>query len=133
MLLIDLISLISSKWYFLCQWLCAFDNSIFMSLWNSYDMDNAINKITRSITLGRLWDHSGLVAVESDSVVLDACKSLRKIGLLVVKVFRALILLLSTMDKSWINKSVITFIIPYKSKYQTTCLKYMITTSFLSK
>ena len=63
-------------------------------------MDNDINKITQSIMFGRVCDHAGLVAEESDSVVLDAWKSLREIGLLYVKVFRALILLSSTMDKS---------------------------------
>ena len=61
-------------------------------------MDNDINKITRSIMFGRLCDHSGLVAEDSDSVVLDAWKNLREIGHLRVKVFRALILLSSTMD-----------------------------------
>ena len=63
-------------------------------------MDNDINKITRSIMFGRLCDHSGLVAEESNSVEFDAWKSLKEMGLIRVKVFRALILLLSTMDKS---------------------------------
>ena len=61
-------------------------------------MDNDINKITRSIMSGRLCDHSGLVAEESNSVEFDAWKSLKEMGLIRVKVFRALILLLSTMD-----------------------------------
>ena len=61
-------------------------------------MDNDINKITEGIMIGRLCDHSGLVAEESDSVVLDTWKSVREIGHLRVKVFRALILLSSTMD-----------------------------------
>ena len=52
---------------------------------------------------GRLCDHSGLVAEDSDSVVLDAWKSLREIGLLYVKVFRALILLSSTMEHGFLT------------------------------
>ena len=63
-------------------------------------MDNDIKKITQSIIFARLCDHSGLVAEESDSVVLDAWKSLREIGHLRVKVFRALILSSSTMDNT---------------------------------
>ena len=78
--------------FYLFQWLCALRNGIFMNLWRCYDMDNDINKITRSIMFGRVSDHSGLVTEESDS--------LREMGLLRVKVFRALILLSSTMDKT---------------------------------
>ena len=78
-------------------------------------MDNDINKITRSIMFGRLCDHSGLVAEESDSVVLDACKSLGEIGVLHVKVFRALILLSSTMEKTPTFQQHITIFSYYKT------------------
>ena len=69
-----------------------------MNLWSYYDIDNDINKITRSIMFGRLCDHSGLVAEESNSVEFDAWKSLKEMGLIRVKVFRALILLSATRD-----------------------------------